>query len=421
MDIYVNIWRAITRITELRNKKMHTYCLFLDFSSAYNTVPHNLLYDKLKSILNAKEIQLIQAIYSRTTICLGKDSFQPNIGVAQGSVISPVLFNIYAESLLKDLQEKGWGINDLLGFADDHLVINITKSQLRSAIVFTKEWCNAINIKLNPDKCGILEIPSKYHHHTLEIGSKLEGIPIVEEYKYLGLILDNQMNGNKHLNKLFGWKDQAGKKHNGKIKFLKNNLSPLIKNISLDYRINLWQVLIRPLFIPLALLSNFLCQTSKEQMARKLKKTIKWFLGLNKNTPDEIVFHLVDVDLEKWAEVERTRAKKKWEARVNFQDVGTLPKYLINVNNKWLPKEIAEFINLQCAFCKECNTILTAYHYQKHNVPVLSLFELLEECNRNIEETQNSLKRTLKRNEVLAINKTMISQYINEMKSFLNR
>ncbi len=72
--------------------------------------------------------------------------------------------------------------------------------------------------------------------------------------------------------KLFGWKDEKGSKHPGKIEFIKNNIGPLIKKISLDYRVNLWQILIQPLFIPIALFSTFLADTYKELMERKLKR-----------------------------------------------------------------------------------------------------------------------------------------------------
>jgi len=67
-------------------------------------------------------VQLIKAIYSRLTIELGEESFQPNVGVAQGSLISPYLFNIYSEGLLEDLEKEGWRARDLYGFADDHII-----------------------------------------------------------------------------------------------------------------------------------------------------------------------------------------------------------------------------------------------------------------------------------------------------------
>jgi len=184
------------------------------------------------------------------------------------------LFLIYAKSLLKELQLGGWAIDDLLGFADDHLVISITKGMLRKAIKMVQEWCREANIKLNPDKSGVMEVTPKGVSPSLELGSKFEGIPVVQEYKYLGITLDDKMNGRRHIEKLFGYVDEYGKKHEGKIDFLKRNLSPLIRNISVDYRVNLWQILVRPLFIPLALLSNFLCKTSSDLIEGRLRKSL---------------------------------------------------------------------------------------------------------------------------------------------------
>ena len=125
---------------------------------------------------------------------------------------------------------------------------------------------------------------------TMEIGAKFEGIPIVDEYRYLGMVIDGKLSGEKHIGKLFGWKRDDGKKCKGNIEFIKCNLGPLIRNISLDYRANLWQTLIRPLFTPLALLGNFICESSKRDFERKLKKSLKWFLGLCKTVPDDILF-----------------------------------------------------------------------------------------------------------------------------------
>ena len=98
-----------------------------------------------------------------------------------------------------------------MGFADDRLIINSTKKQLRSAIALVTQWCNESNIKINPEKSGILEITPKRMQHTLSIGEKFENIPVVAEYKYLGLIIDNKMSGQQHLDKLFGWKDKKGR------------------------------------------------------------------------------------------------------------------------------------------------------------------------------------------------------------------
>ena len=148
----------------------------------------SLLFEKLREVLLEDEITLFRAIFSRMRIMLGKESLQPNIGVPQGSVTSPALFNIYATSLLNTLENNGWSVDDLLAFADDHLVLSITKSNLRQVIKITKDWCGEANIQLNPDKSGIMEVSPKGVQTTMKVGDKFEGIPVVDEYKYLGLI-----------------------------------------------------------------------------------------------------------------------------------------------------------------------------------------------------------------------------------------
>ena len=50
---------------------------------------------------------------------MGKESFTPNIGVVQGSVISRALFNIYAEDLYENLNKIGIAPEDQIGYADD--------------------------------------------------------------------------------------------------------------------------------------------------------------------------------------------------------------------------------------------------------------------------------------------------------------
>ena len=65
MGVSVNIQSALNRIKLRTRNGKRAYCLFLDFKSAYNTIPHCKLFEKLQNILNKNEIQLIKALYSR--------------------------------------------------------------------------------------------------------------------------------------------------------------------------------------------------------------------------------------------------------------------------------------------------------------------------------------------------------------------
>src|SRR5688572_27299773 len=113
--ILVNQLRLIEQVGSRTNSGRKVYVLFIDFSNAYNTILHQKLYQRLEKVLNSDEIQLVKAIYSRVKIRIGDESFTPNIGVAQGSLISPALFNIYAEDLYETLEEVGVAMNDMMG------------------------------------------------------------------------------------------------------------------------------------------------------------------------------------------------------------------------------------------------------------------------------------------------------------------
>ena len=322
--------------------------------------------------------------------------------------------------MLKELQECGWNTEDLLGFADDHLIICKSKAEIRKAINIVTNWCERVNIKLNASKSGIMEVTPKSSPHTLLAGKVISNIPIVEEYKYLGLILDNKLTGIKHIQKLFGWTDDNGKKHKGKIEFIKNNLGPLIRNISLDYRANLWQILIRPLFLPLAMLCNTLCNSLVDEIERKLKKSLKWFLGLMKNTPDYVLFSLVKVDLRKWAESEIETARAKWDSRQKGKETPEITKYKIECGFKWLPKEVAHFINLQNLICRECKQILSSRHYKSHDIDVPTVQDLISELTELIASGDQEGK-IIKREEALRKGAILVQAHITKMKNFINR
>ena len=178
------------------------YFFFIDFKSAFDSISRKKLYEVLleEQILTDQEVQLLKFIHSRLTVSLGKNTCEIARGVPQGSTISPLLFNIYINSLLKKYKENMLSSSKLLAYADDILIVSYSISEIKDLIRITKVWCAENKMTLNNQKSGILIFRDKLK--ISQENKEILGIPIVTQYKYLGVLLNNSLNLDDHFKKL---------------------------------------------------------------------------------------------------------------------------------------------------------------------------------------------------------------------------
>ena len=80
------------------------------------------------------------------------------MGLPQGSILSPVLFNVYLEQALKsskkleELRRRG----DLMAFADDMLVMSNSQPEVEQVVNELTKLSNDWNLRLNKRKSEIL-------------------------------------------------------------------------------------------------------------------------------------------------------------------------------------------------------------------------------------------------------------------------
>jgi len=409
MGISVNQMRLIQRIIETTHRKKHCYGLFVDFSSAYNTILHSKLFERLQDVLSKDELEYLKSIYSRTRITLGKTSFCPNIGVAQGSTISPALFNIYCDDLYKKLSDSGISIDSIFGYADDLCVLCTSPSELRNVIRLIKSWSEENNLKLNTKKSGILEFTPRYgsQPHYLKINSEFEGIPIVTEYRYLGLIFDAKLTMTKQL-------ELIDKKSN----FQVTKLWPILKMLSLEERINLWTLLVRPLFEMLIFLYySERSHTNIERAQRMIRKTLKKFCMLKKNVDNSTINRMMDFDFNKRAGEVVELTALKWEARKNH-NIPIIPqKSLLKTEKIYYPRELQELLNIKTALCPVCRVPSSSEHlHERHNIQIPENTELLELMRT---ETESHIKEGKKKLQIIKELGLKLIPYITSIKAML--
>ena len=93
----------------------------------------------------------------------GTDWFQIGKGVRQGCVLSPCLFNLYAEYIMKNAGlEEAQAVfkiarrNNILRYADDTTLMAESKEELKSSLMKVKKESEKVDLKLNIQKMKII-------------------------------------------------------------------------------------------------------------------------------------------------------------------------------------------------------------------------------------------------------------------------
>ena len=192
----------IDKYVKIQGKRLFT--CFVDLKKAFDMVPRNkLFYTLLKEYsIGGNFLKMLQEIYKNNKIFIktGDGLLQPittSIGVKQGCVFSPLLFNLFINKIssIFDQTCSPVKINNVemncLLWADDLLLFSETETGLQNSINKMQTFYESLDLPINIKKTKVLIFNKqgikldKLYNFTFN-GQKLE---ITDEYQYLGLKL----------------------------------------------------------------------------------------------------------------------------------------------------------------------------------------------------------------------------------------
>ncbi len=144
-------------LTHLENKDSYVRMLFIDFSSAFNTIIPQQLINKLNllGLNNSLCNWILDFLTGRPqSVRVGHNTSNTTTlskGAPQGCVLSPLLFTL----LTHDCTAK-FSSNHIIKFADDTTVVGVIsnndETHYREEVAQLAEWCGANNLSLNVEK-----------------------------------------------------------------------------------------------------------------------------------------------------------------------------------------------------------------------------------------------------------------------------
>jgi hypothetical protein len=242
-------------------KPKKTYSCFIDVQKAYDRVWRDGLWKKLDEYgIRGKMWRVIRNIYENVESCVvvdGKstDWFSIEVGVRQGCILSPILFNLFINGLAEEIRKAGKGVIYgrvklcILMFADDIVLLAENKEDLQILMDITYRYSQTWRFNFNYDKCAVVIFedttsgPIKYGECKVEctcgrhwkLGNRL--IIETDSYKYLGAELDNRLTFKQFKARIL---DKA-RKSRARLW----NMGMKQGALSVKASINLWEALVR--------------------------------------------------------------------------------------------------------------------------------------------------------------------------------
>ena len=226
-------------------QKLHL--TFVDYRKAFDSVDHPLLFSKLRELkVDEDVVRLIENLYSNANGYLSwkggfTETFATPVGVRQGCPLSPVLFSLYTECLMREWYRRtaritSPNVNGMesseLRYADDLVMMALERADAERQLNILGDISKDYGLIIHPGKTEYMVIDSNIDDETIQYGET--PIPRVNSFKYLGTTITHDLNDSNEIKMRVG----MGKAAMRNCRYLK------MERVSIDLKVALIRSLV---------------------------------------------------------------------------------------------------------------------------------------------------------------------------------
>ena len=326
------------------DKQFGVVVMIVDLSAAFDTVDHSLLLNMLqfKYCITGSALKWLKSFLSdrtqrvRVGDCLS-ESLIVVFGVAQGSVLGPLLFNMYCSSINDVFSSCGF---ESYGYADDNIGTRIFPASASLSIFHDivpnclqsiKQWADSHFFKLNANKTKVMvfgntTFMSEFNLHTFR---NFDGsvIPISKEVNLLGVSLDPTLSMDCYVSNIISSVNLTLRNIKAIRKFLNKKAVETLVHSLITSKLDSCNVLLMRM-------------TKKNMSKLQLLQNAALRCVLDIPPHSSLSHHYMELH---WLHIEK---------RIHFKYITVIFKCLNNI----APKQLSSKLKLHCAFEMLLNT-----------------------------------------------------------------
>jgi RNA-directed DNA polymerase len=148
---------ALRRVDQLL-KEGYTWVVDADIKSYFDTIPWTKLLDRVKAkVSDGRVLELVEA-FLKQGILEGMKEWTPEEGTPQGSVVSPLLSNLYLDPYDHAMAGAGY---QTVRYADDSVTLCRSEEEAHRALEKMRGWMTDAGLTLHPAKTKIVDATQK--------------------------------------------------------------------------------------------------------------------------------------------------------------------------------------------------------------------------------------------------------------------